>query len=85
MQLREEEGHRIYQRNQGFKKFENYCLEPKKKNQILEQFPRCLKKIEYLHNHIMHVFLKLSIGVTQMVLISEAEVAGGKEGGERVL
>lgn len=29
----------------------------------------------------MHVFLKLSIGVTQMVLISEAEVAGGKEGG----
>lgn len=64
-------------------KFRSICF-------ILNLFPiedvsRSSESIRFDYNHIMHVFLKLSIGVTQMVLISEAEMAGEGRRGERVL
>lgn len=43
---------------------------------------RSSESIGFEHNHIMHVFRKLGIGVTQMVLISEAEAAGEGRRGE---
>lgn len=47
----------------------------------IEDISRSSESIRFGY-HIMHVFLKLSIGVTQMVLISEAKMTGGrKEGG----
>lgn len=37
-----------------------------------------VSKHQVCFNHIMHVFLKVGVGVTQMVLISEAEKMIGR-------
>lgn len=47
----------------------------------IEDVSRSSESIRFDYNHIMHV---LSIGVTQMVLISEAKMTGGRKEG-RVL